>query len=67
MTDPKIRMAYSDDGAYNFNNWRERSLGGVGEFLKRIIWRRLGSTRHRTYAFEVTDDVKVTLISASVE
>lgn len=37
--DPQIRMAFSKD-AKTFSNEISRSIGKVGEYTKRIIWRR---------------------------
>ena len=32
MTDPIVQFCYSKDGGNTWSNWRERSLGAVGEY-----------------------------------
>ena len=63
--DYALELSYSDDGGYTYGNWMARSLGAIGEYGKRLLWRRLGMARHRTWRIRVTSPVKVDLISAS--
>lgn len=65
MTEPTIRMAYSDDGGYTLSNWRQRD--GTGLQFREYEWRRLGTTKHRVYVFETTAPFKITLIAAAVK
>jgi hypothetical protein len=60
-------MSYSDDQGRTYGNERIRSMGKIGEYIKRIIWRTLGIPRSRIYKFEGTDPVKRVLISAHVD
>lgn len=48
MSDQYLRMRYSDDGGHNLSNWREESIGEVGEYGKRVIFDRLGQFTQRT-------------------
>lgn len=58
-TDPKISMEYSDDGARTWSNEKWRSLGKIGEYLKRAVWRNLGRVPHtRVFRFTQTAAVK---------
>ncbi len=56
---PKVMLAWSDDGGnlWSSEHWRE--LGQTGEYKKRVIWRALGQCRQRIYKLRVTDSVKV--------
>ena len=45
-TDTSIWLSYSKDGGHTWTNEVERSIGDAGEYRKRIIWRRLGWSRH---------------------
>lgn len=45
-TDTSIWLSYSKDGGHTWSNEVERSIGDVGEYRHRIIWRRLGWARH---------------------
>lgn len=70
-SDPKVMLDYSDDGGHAFKNetWMSAgtSSGGIGDFKKRVIWRRLGSFRDRVFRVKVTDPVKVTFNSVDIE
>lgn len=61
-----MELRYSDDGGYNYGNWLTRSLGAVGDYQKRLVWRRLGIARHRTWQIRVTSPVKCDLMAASM-
>lgn len=52
MTDQYVRVQYSDDGQPNFSNWDEEPIGEVGEYGKRIVFTRMGSSRQRVYRFQ---------------
>jgi hypothetical protein len=47
--DHYVRIQYSDDGGYNWSNWDQEDIGATGEYGKRIVFTRQGSTRNRTY------------------
>lgn len=62
-SDPLVTMDYSDDGARTWSNSFQRSLGKIGEYMRRVSWRRLGRVpAHRVFRFVITDPVKVSLI-----
>jgi hypothetical protein len=60
----QIMMQMSDDGGYTWSNEQWRSLGEVGEYNTRVIWRRLGAPRDRVYKFMISDDVPVQINGA---
>ena len=62
-----VLVRYSKDGGHNWSAWRERSLGEVGEFTKRVTMRRLGLGRQWVFDIKVTDDVKRDLMAASMQ
>ena len=66
-SDPQLELSWSDDGGRTFKAPRYRSLGKIGEYAKRIIWRRLGRFRNRIFRLAITDPVKATIINASAE
>jgi hypothetical protein len=41
-------------------------LGKIGQYLKSVVWRRLGRGRDFVFRFRVTDPAKVVLIGASL-
>jgi len=65
-SDPQIMLRWSDDGGHTWSNEHWTTLGGIGEYKTRAVWRRLGSARDRIYEAAITDPVKRALISASL-
>lgn len=61
-----LMMRYSDDGGYEWKNWRTVSLGVVGQRRARAIFRRLGEARDRVWQLRVTDDTPFTIVGAAV-
>ena len=60
--DPQIRMSYSNDGR-SFNNELSRSIGKIGQYTRRAIWRRLGRfSRLAVFKFVMSDPVKPVFI-----
>jgi hypothetical protein len=70
-SDPQVVLQWSDDGGHTWSSesWTSAGgqVGGVGDFKKRVIWRRLGSFRDRVFRVKISDPVKVTLIGADLE
>ena len=70
-SNPQIMMSYSNDGGHTWSNeaWTSlgQSIGGIGEFNKRVKWNRLGSARDRVYKVAVSDPVNVVMIEAELE
>ena len=63
-SDPKLMYRFSDDGGHTWSQEKWVSAGKIGEYRRRAIWRRLGSTRDRVDEVVCTDPVKMTWISA---
>lgn len=61
-SDPQAMLRWSDDGGYVYGNSHWRSIGKIGEYTKRAIWRRLGRSRHRVYELTVTDPINATVV-----
>lgn len=69
-SNPQVALRWSDDGGHTWSNERWASLGAIGEFGRRVIWRRLGMTnklRDRVYEVSGTDPVKITILGAELE
>lgn len=56
-TDPMVTLRTSNDGARTWGNERTVSSGKVGEYRKRVEWRRLGRSRDRAYEVYGTDPI----------
>jgi hypothetical protein len=60
-----IDLRYSKDGGRNWSDWRKLSLGGTGDFVKRVQARRLGRSRQWLFDIRVTDPVRADLMAGS--
>ncbi|MBF0399963.1 MAG: hypothetical protein HQL90_04275 [Magnetococcales bacterium] len=66
-SDPQCMLSWSDDGGHTYGNEHWRSMGKIGEYSSRAIWRRLGRFRQRTFKLTITDPVKVVIIGAQAD
>jgi hypothetical protein len=67
--DPKVMLRWSDDGGHTWSNEHWVSIGKVGAYGHRAIWRRLGMTlklRDRVYEVSGTDPVKIAIVGAEL-
>jgi len=68
--DPQVMLRWSDDGGHTWSNERWQSMGQIGRFGRRTIWRRLGMTlklRDRVYEISGTDPVKIAIMGAELQ
>jgi hypothetical protein len=66
---PQVMLRFSDDGGHTWSNEHWKSMGKIGEYYKRVIWRRLGMTtklRDRVYEVSGTDPVKIAIMGAEL-
>lgn len=52
--DPQAWLSWSNDGGRTWSNEHNRSLGRLGEYDKRAIWRRMGKARTRYFRLRKT-------------
>jgi hypothetical protein len=67
--DPQVMLRWSDDGGHTWSNEHWISMGKIGEYGYRAIWRRLGMTtklRDRIYEVSGTDPNKVVIVGAEL-
>jgi hypothetical protein len=68
-SDPQIMLRWSDDGGHTWSNEHWAPIGKIGEYYKRVFWRRLGMTlklRDRVYEISGTDPVKIDIMGAEL-
>ena len=68
-SNPMVMLRWSDDGGHTWSNEHWMSVGKVGEYYRRVIWRRLGMTnklRDRVYEISGTDPVRIVIMGAEI-
>jgi hypothetical protein len=66
---PAIMLRWSDDGGHTWSNEHWSYMGRIGQFGRRVFWRRLGMTlklRDRVYEVSGTDPVKIAIMGAEL-
>lgn len=66
---PQAMLRWSDDGGHTWSNEHWVSMGKIGEYGYRAIWRRLGMTtklRDRIYEVSGTDPTKTVIVGAEL-
>lgn len=66
---PRAMLRWSDNGGHTWSNEHWKSMGQIGNFGHRTIWRRLGMTmkiRDRVYEVSGTDPVKIAIMGAEL-
>ena len=68
-SDPQVMLRWSDDGGHTWSSEHWVSIGKIGQYGRRVIWRRLGMTqklRDRVYEISMTDPVKIAIMGAEL-
>lgn len=67
-SDPQIMLSRSVDGGMTWTQpTRWRSMGKIGEYLKRLRWMSQGQGRQMMWSMRITDPVPRTIISANAD
>jgi len=65
--DPQAMLRWSNDGGSTWSNEHWTSIGLMGKYTNRAIWRRLGTARDRIFEVSVSDPVKCVIVSANLK
>lgn len=68
-SDPQVMLRWSDDGGHTWSNEHWAATGKIGEYYRRVFFRRLGMTlklRDRVYELSGTDPVKIAIMGAEL-
>lgn len=68
-SEPQVMLRWSDDGGHTWSNEHWKTMGKIGRYGYRTIWRRLGATmkiRDRVYEVSGTDPVRVYIMGAEL-
>lgn len=62
--DPQVMLSWSDDGGHTWSPERWVSAGKQGEYARRAIWWRCGTSRDRVWRIVVSDPVAWRILQA---
>jgi len=65
--DAQVMLRWSDDYGHTWSQEYWKPLGKIGEYKKRLRWKRLGSSRDRVYEIIITDECLPTLIAGYIQ
>ena len=65
--DPQAMLRWSNDGGSTWSKEYWVSIGKIGKYTNRAIWRRLGTARDKVFEVVVTDPVKAVIVSANLK
>ena len=66
-TNPQAMLRWSNDGGSTWSKEYWVSIGGLGKYTNRAIWRRLGWSRDRVFEVSITDPVNAVIVSANLK
>lgn len=64
---PQAMLRWSNDGGSTWSNEHWVSIGAIGQYNNRAIWRRLGWGRDRVFEVAVTDPINAVIVSANLK
>ncbi len=65
--DPQAMLRWSNDGGSTWSSEHWTTIGKIGKYTNRAIWRRLGTARDRIFEVSVSDPVKAVIVSANLK
>jgi hypothetical protein len=65
--DPQAMLRWSNDGGSTWSSEHWTTIGKIGKYTNRAIWRRLGTARDRIFEVTVSDPVKAVIVSANLK
>jgi len=63
----QAQLSWSNDGGHTWSNDYQASVGAIGQYKTRLIWRRLGYARDRVFRVAFSEPTKTVLIGAVME
>jgi len=64
---PQAILDWSDDGGHSWSNEIYTSIGALGDYIARVIFRRLGRSRQRVFRVTIMADIPVYMIAAHIK
>lgn len=66
-SDPVVMLSVSHDGGNSWGNEHNASLGAVGEYSQRVIWRRLGRSDDWVFRIRCSEPIDFVIIGAWID
>jgi len=66
-SNPMIMLQSSKDNGRTWSAERWTSLGAVGTYLTRVLWRRFGSARDYVFKIRMSDPVKFVITDGAIK
>ena len=66
-TNPQAMLRWSNDGGSTWSKEYWVSIGKLGKYRNRAIWRRLGTARDRIFEVSITDPVNAVIVAANLK
>jgi hypothetical protein len=66
-TNPLVSLQLSRDGARTWSSWFTGGFGKLGEYQKKVVFRRLGVAEQMTFRLRITDKVKVVITGSYLQ
>jgi hypothetical protein len=66
-TYPQAMLRWSNDGGSTWSREYWVTIGQLGKYKNRAIWRRLGMARDRVFEVSITDPVNAVIVSANLK
>jgi hypothetical protein len=66
-SDPKAMLRWSNDGGSTWSHEYWVSIGKIGKYKNRAIWRRLGMARDRVFELVITDPINAVIVAANLK
>jgi len=60
-SDPQAMLTISKDNGHTYGNESWKSIGAIGEYLDRVVWRRLGVGLDWLFKIRITDPIRVVI------
>jgi hypothetical protein len=64
---PQAMLRWSNDGGSTWSKEQWVSIGQLGKYRNRAIWRRLGTARDRIFEVSISDPVNAVIVSANLK
>lgn len=58
-SNPKVWLAWSDNGGRSWTNSHDRTIGQLGDFRRRAVWRRMGKSSNRYFRLWTAEPVRI--------